>query len=55
MTEQTKRQLIKALAYGKTNDEIKECMNVSEEDIDSIASQEVNAEKAYYKEMRYLK
>ena len=54
MTEQTKRQLIKALAYGKTNDEIKECMNVSDEDIDSITDEEIKAEKNYYKEMGYL-
>ena len=54
MTEQVKRQIIKALAYGKTNDEIKECMNVSDEDIDSITAEEIKAEKAYYREMGYL-
>ena len=54
MTEQVKRQIIKALAYGKTNDEIKECMNVSDEDIDSITDEEIKAEKNYYKEMGYL-
>lgn len=54
MTEQVKRQIIKALAYGKTNDEIKECMNVSDEDIDSITDEEIRAEKNYYKEMGYL-
>lgn len=42
MAEQIKKQLIKA------------CMNVSDEDVDSITSQEINAEKAYYKEMGYL-
>lgn len=54
MTEQIKRQLIKALAYGKSAEEIKECMGVSDEDINSVTTQEVNAEKAYYKEMGYL-
>ena len=54
MTEQVKRQIIKAFAYGKSKEEIKECMNVSDEDVDGITSQEINAEKAYYKEMGYL-
>ena len=54
MTGQVKRQLIKALAYGKTKEEIKDCMGVSDEDIKSITSQEVSAEKDYYKEMGYL-
>lgn len=54
MTDAVRKQIIKALAYNKSKKEIKECMNVSDEDIDSITSQEVNAEKAYYKEMGYL-
>lgn len=54
MTEQVKRQIIKALAYGKTKEEIKDCMGVSDEDIDSITAKEVEAEKAYYREMGYL-
>ena len=54
MTEQVKRQIIKALAYGKTNDEIKECMNVSDEDIDSITSTEIADEQKYYREMGCL-
>ena len=55
MTEQTKRQLIKALAYGKTNDEIKECMEITENDINSVTAEEIEAEKAYYREMGYIK
>ena len=55
MTEQIKRQLIKALAYGKSKDEIKVCMEVSDEDIDSVTADEIEKEKAYYKEMGYLK
>lgn len=55
MTEQVKRQLIKALAYGKTNDEIKECMEITENDINSVTAEEIEAEKAYYREMRYIK
>ena len=54
MTEQVKRQIIKALAYNKTKEEIKECMNVSDEDIDSITSTEISDEQNYYKEMGYL-
>ena len=54
MTEQTKRQLIKALAYGKTNDDIKECMAITDDDINSVTAEESEAEKAYYREMGYL-
>lgn len=54
MTEQVKRQLIKALAYGKTKEEIKDCMGVSDEDIDSITSTEIADEQKYYREMGYL-
>ncbi len=54
MTEQIKRQLIKALAYGKGREEIKDCMGVSDEDINSITAEEIEAEKAYYREMGYL-
>lgn len=54
MTEQIKRQLIKALAYGKNREEIKECMSISDEDINSIAQDEVDKEKTYYREMGYL-
>ena len=54
MTNKIKRQLIKALAYSKSEDEIKACMEVSDEDIDSITAKEVEAEKVYYREMGYL-
>ena len=55
MTNEIKRQLIKALAYGKTNDEIKECMEITENDINSVTAEEIEAEKAYYREMGYIK
>lgn len=54
MTDAIRKQIIKALAYNKTKEEIKECMNVSDEDIDSITDEEIKAEKNYYKEMGYL-
>lgn len=54
MTEQIKRQLIKALAYGKSREEIKECMSISDEDINGVTAEEIESEKAYYREMGYL-
>ena len=54
MTDAIRKQIIKALAYDKTKEEIQECMNVSDEDINSITDEEVKAEKNYYKEMGYL-
>lgn len=54
MTDAIRKQIIKALAYNKTKEEIKECMNVSDEDIDSITSTEISDEQNYYKEMGYL-
>ena len=54
MTDAIRKQIIKALAYNKTKEEIEECMNVSDEDIDSITSTEISDEQKYYKEMGYL-
>lgn len=54
MTDAIRKQIIKALAYNKSKDEIKACMEVSDEDIDSITAKEVEAEKVYYREMGYL-
>ncbi len=54
MTDAIRKQIIKALAYNKSKEEIKECMNVSDEDVDSITDEEIKAEKNYYKEMGYL-
>ena len=54
MTEQVKRQIIKAFAYGKSKEKIKECMNVSDEDVDNITSTEIADEQKYYREMGYL-
>ena len=54
MTDAIREQIIKAFAYGKSKEEIKECMNVSDEDIDSITSTEIADEQKYYREMGYL-
>ena len=45
---------LKAVNPDTTKEEIKECMNVSDEDIDSITSTEISDEQNYYKEMGYL-
>lgn len=55
MTNEIKRQIIKALAYGRTKDEIKDCMGVTDAEISSISAAEVKAEQDYYKEMGYIK
>jgi hypothetical protein len=54
MNEQTKRQVIKSLAYDTDKNVIKSEFGVDDADIDSITDDEVNAEKAYYKEMGYI-
>lgn len=55
MTEQIKRQIIKALAYGKSKEKIKENLGLTDEDISSVTPEEVIAEKDYYREMGYIK
>lgn len=55
MTSEIKRQLIKALVYGKAAEEIKKCVNVTDEDIDSVTAEELETEKVYYREMGYIK
>lgn len=54
MNEQTKRQVLKALAYDTDKEKIKAVMKVSDEEIDSISADEIKAEKGYYKEMGYI-
>lgn len=51
MNEQTKRQVLKALAYDTDREKIKAVMRVSDEDINSITDEEIKAEKDYYREM----
>lgn len=54
MNVQTKQQLVKALAYNTDSTVIKEVMGLSDDDINSITSEEIESEKSYYKEMRYI-
>lgn len=56
MTEQVKRQLIKALAYNpeENRNVLKENLNITDDEIDSVTGEEVMAERNYYIEMGYL-
>ena len=54
MTEQTRRECIKALAYGKETREICAVMNVLEEDVNSISAEEVAKEREYLRSMGYV-
>ena len=55
MTEQTRREIIKAIAYGKKTDEICAVMNVSAEDVNSIAENEIASQRDYLRSMGYLR
>lgn len=56
MIEQVKRQLIKALAYNpeENRNVLKENLNITDDEIDSVTGEEVMAERNYYIEMGYL-
>lgn len=56
MTEQVKRQLIKALAYNpeENRNVLKENLNITDDEIDSVTGEEVMTERNYYIEMGYL-
>ena len=56
MTEQVKRQLIKALAYKpeENRNVLKEKLNITDDEIDSVTGDEVMSERNYYIEMGYL-
>ena len=57
MTNSTKRQLIKALAYNPEIDrkKLKKKLCVTDDEIDSVKAEEVIAEQEYYMKMGYLK
>lgn len=57
MTNSTKRQLIKALAYNPEIDrkKLKKKLCVTDDEIDSVKVEEVIAEQEYYMKMGYLK
>lgn len=56
MTNATRRQLIKALAYNPETDrkKLKKKLCVTDDDIDSIKAEEVIAEREYYTKMGYV-
>lgn len=56
MTEQVKKQLIKALAYNPEENRsvLKENLNITDDEIDSVTGEEVMSERNYYIEMGYL-
>lgn len=54
MTEQTKRECIKALAYGRSRSEVCAVMNVSAEDINDITEKEITQKRNYLQKMGYI-
>ena len=54
MTEQTKRECIKALAYGRSRDEVCAVMNVSEEEVNGITEKEIDTQRDYLRSMGYM-
>lgn len=54
MTDQTRREVIKARAYGKTEAEIVNIMGVTPEDVQSVAQSEIDDQRQYLKEMGYI-
>ena len=54
MTEQTRRECIKALAYGRSRDEGCAVMNVSEEEVNGITNKEIDTQRNYLRSMGYM-
>lgn len=54
MTEQTRRECIKALAYGRSRDEVCAVMNVSVEDVNGITEKEIAQQRNYLTKMGYM-
>lgn len=54
MTEQTKRECVKALAYGRSVDEICAVMDVPKEEVISITEKEIATQRDYLRSMGYM-
>lgn len=54
MNEQTRRECIKALAYGRSRDEACAVMNVSAEDVNGITEKEIATQRNYLRSMGYM-
>ena len=55
MNTDERREVIKALAYGKSHAEIRECMGVTDDDINSVAVTEVDAKREELKGKGYIR
>lgn len=54
MNNDISREVVKALAYGKSHAEIRECMNVTDDDINSVTVAEVDVKHAELKAKGYV-
>ena len=54
MTEQTKRECIKALAYGKTVTEVSSVMGIPLDEVKAIEEKDILTERAYLMSMGYM-
>ena len=54
MTEQTKRECIKALAYGRSHAEACAVMGVTEEEVNCLTEKEITTQRNYLRKMGYI-
>lgn len=54
MTEQTRRECIKALAYGRSRDEVCAVMDVPMEALNDITDKEITTQRNYLRSMGYI-
>ncbi|MEE3493082.1 hypothetical protein [Ruminococcus sp.] len=54
MNEQTRRECIKALAYGRSRDEVCAVMDVPMEALNDITEKEIIQQRNYLKKMGYM-
>ena len=54
MNEQTRRECIKALAYGRPRDEVCAVMNVSADEVNGITEKEIAQQRNYLQKMGYI-
>ena len=54
MNDQVRRECIKALAYGRSRDEVCAAMDVSAEDINDITEKEITTQRNYLQKMGYI-
>lgn len=54
MNEQTRRECIKVLAYGRSRDEVCDVMDVSAEDVNGITEKEITQQRNYLQKMGYI-